>query len=707
MAVLSLFGPALLRPGSILYPTFSPFSDLMVIHWPKARLMADSWQAGLGLPLWTPLILSGMPLAANQLAMLFYPPAWLFLILPVEPVFNLLFVFHLFWGGSGVYLWLRLAHRQSKGAALVGSLVFALNGKWLAHVAGGHVSLAGAIGWMPWAWLGLQMFLQAKRRRPLWAGLVIIALAIQIFTHTLPLIYTAYLLGAMVVWHHLGESLTSPRRGQIRQTLGKMARSLLALAGLGLAAGLVGAVQLWPLVELARFSNRALSLEQAAAYALSPLQLLIGLLLPSAQGGHELVIYLGLIPLLLAVFGLSRRRWWSWFYGMVVIFAAVFALGPVTPLHPLFYHFAPGFGWVRTPARMFFVGGLALAPLVGFGIDRLARPEWRAGRWFSRWAVGIGAAALLVGLGLAFGFGQINRAAMGLALLIPAGLALIWLRGRGLLRPGPAIALLGLLLFIDLASFDLTMMRFIPLAEALEPGRKTAQYLTAQPGLFRVYSPSYSLPTQTAAAAGLQLADGVEPVHLAAYDRFMARAGGYDDPGFSVTLPPFGDRPVETALREAKPDPNRLGRLNVRYIASAFPIEEPDLALETKIEATYIYRNEAAMPRAWLIPGGESVRVTHYSPDLIELETETTEPALLVLSEIWYPGWQATVNGASRPVAQVDNLLRGVALEQPGRYQVRLAYRPRSVIWGRRISILTALLLAAGLGLMDLKKLIG
>ena len=87
-AVLSLFWPALLNPSSVLFPSFSPFSDVMVIHWPKAYLMAQSWQAGEGLPYWTPLILSGMPLAANQLAMFFYPPAWFFLFLPIEPVLN-------------------------------------------------------------------------------------------------------------------------------------------------------------------------------------------------------------------------------------------------------------------------------------------------------------------------------------------------------------------------------------------------------------------------------------------------------------------------------------------------------------------------------------------------------------------------------------------------------------------------------------------
>ena len=46
---------------------------------------------------------------------------------------------------------------------------------------------------------------------------------------------------------------------------------------------------------------------------------------------------------------------------------------------------------------------------------------------------------------------------------------------------------------------------------------------------------------QTAAAEGLYLADGVEPVHLASYDQYMARAGGYNNASFSVTIPNFND----------------------------------------------------------------------------------------------------------------------------------------------------------------------
>ena len=792
LAVLVLFWPALLHPGHILFPTFSEFSDLMVIHWPKARLMAQSWQAGEGLPLWTPLILSGMPLAANQLAMLFYPPAWLFLVLPIEPVFNSLFIFHLFLGGFGVYALLYRAHGLSAGAALIGGLTFALNGKWLAHAAGGHVSMVGAIGWMPWALFGLMMLLRGKagitpgvggqpphrqkEQRGLtssiaanrgWIVLVALALAMQIVTHTLLLIYTSYLLAAVAGWHlfveaaHRNKNQTGSVQtdGWLSTVWAELKRLSLPLIIIPALAVLLGMVQLLPLLELAEFSNRALSLDEAAEFAVSPVQLLVGLLLPSARGGHEAVIYLGLVPLLLAPFGLHRPKRWTWFYGGLLIFTILFALGPGTPVHSLFYYVTPGFSWVRTPARMLFVGALAVAVLAGFGSERLAQHRWSdtAQRWLARLIVGVGALMLMTGLGLAFAFDQLNRAALGLAVFIPIGLILILLRVRRHLSASVATALLGLLLFFDLASFDLTMIRFVPLTEALQPGHMAAEYLaeamaldnTPTPALYRVYSPSYSLPVQTAAANGLYLADGVEPVHLAVYDQTMARAGGYDETGFSVTIPNFGLGPLESALQATRPNLRLLGLLNVVYLASAFPMDWPGLTLETRVDSAYIYRNAYALPRAWIAyrtipieanwlaqlerlpdlagsvllePQAEGVevvesngaqpdslvRIRSYSANRIELETELAAPGWLILSEIWYPGWQAMVNGSPRPVERVDGLLRGLYLSQPGPHQITLVYRPRSVSLGGWVSGLTSgLLVVMSLFLASKARLIG
>jgi hypothetical protein len=700
VAVLVLFVPALLHPERMLYPTFAPHSDLTVAHWPKAYLIAHTWQAERSLPSWTPANLSGMPLAANPVAMRFYPLSWLFLFLPINVVFNLLFVFHLFWGGLGVYRLLRADFGLDPIPALAGGLTLALGGKLLAHAAGGHVILVAAVAWMPWALLGTHRLLRQGHLR--WAGLTAAALAMQVVTDVRILLYTAYLLVAYVLWELL---VVERRRRKIC-----MRFIIPRLMLVPILAGVLGAAQLCPLIELAGYSNRSLSLTEAGQFSLTPLTLSLGLFLPSARGGHELVVYLGLIALILACLGLRRSDRRSWFFGGVVLLAILFALGSATPLFEIVYRWLPGFRWVRAPARVFFLASLGMAILTGMGMQSLAQGHVR---WSTLLALAIGTLSLGLGLGLALVFGQVNRATLGLACLPSLTLLVISLAARRSIAPPLALMGLTSLLLIDLISFDLTLVRFVTPAEAFAEGSAVAAYLAKQPGLFRTYSPSYSLPSHVAAQAGVQTADGVEGVHLAIYDRFMALAGGYDDSSFSVTLPPFPpDRPLAEAFRNTQPDLPLLGLFNVEYLVTAFPMDWPGLSFVSKVGETYVYRNQYALPRAWIVSpeldsnagwsgqlaalaeqstravaGGQyTAEVTHYAPDRIRIEARSPESGMLVLSEIWYPGWRATVDGEDRPVQPVAGILRGVSLTQ-GTHQIELIYDPASVRWGKRLSL--------------------
>ena len=79
--------PALFWPSRLVYPSWSDFCDLTLIHWPKIQLIRESLAQGNGWPLWSSYGLSGQPLAANQLAMLFYPPILLLLLKPTSWAF--------------------------------------------------------------------------------------------------------------------------------------------------------------------------------------------------------------------------------------------------------------------------------------------------------------------------------------------------------------------------------------------------------------------------------------------------------------------------------------------------------------------------------------------------------------------------------------------------------------------------------------------
>lgn len=722
--------PALAQPAHLVYPSWSEFSDLTLIHWPKVTLIRESLAQGDGWPLWASYGLSGQPLAANQLAMLFYPPALLLLVLPQAWSFTLFYALHLAWAGIGAY-WLTRGLGRRAESALLAAAIFTLSGKLAAHTAIGHASLVPAIAWTPWALAFLHRSL--TRRSLAFALLTGVALAAQATTHTYALVYTAYGLAAYAA-SYLILAPTEGNRGQ------EALRQLPRLAAIPATAILLGAAQIMPLLEMAPYSNRSFSFAEATLLSISPGQTLAGILFPTASTGHELTIYPGLLTLGLAAAlwpgllaaarsGGIRRQWPAIALAVLILIGMILALGSYTPFYRPAYTLLPGLRWVRTPARLWFFVTLGLAVLAAYGLEvweELGQTHRRTASLLLAAAI---ATAVTLGLGMMILSGQHGRGAWGLALFgALSGVLLLWAARR---KPKPIFAWLAIaLIAVDLLSFDLTLFRFPSLAEVSAQGREAAEWLAAQPGPFRAYSPSYSLPQPAAIQAGLQQIDGIEPVHLIRYDQFMAVAGGYDPDTFSVTLPPFPDGLPKDQADLALPDLRLLGLLNGRYVASAFPLEMAGLALRWQGAGTLLYENSLALPRAFvvyhtepmsgtmdeetarlgaidlestaLVDGGgrldgsrkaTAAQVTGYSPNRVVVETSLDAPGLLVLSEIWYTGWQARDNGQPAQMVRTDAILRGVYLEA-GTHTVEFLYTPWTVQVGLIISGATALALA-------------
>jgi hypothetical protein len=90
--------------------------------------------------------------------------------------------------------------------------------------------------------------------------------------------------------------------------------------------------------------------------------------------------------------------------------------------------------------------------------------------------------------------------------------------------------------------------------------------------------------------------------------------------------------------------------------------------------------------------GASECRILRNEPDTMTVQTSCERPKLLVISDVFYPGWEAEVNGRSQPILRVDVALRGVPLPA-GTSLVTLRYKPRSLRWGFGLTLLTALLL--------------
>jgi hypothetical protein len=208
---------------------------------------------------------------------------------------------------------------------------------------------------------------------------------------------------------------------------------------------------------------------------------------------------------------------------------------------------------------------------------------------------------LVVGYWLLVGVPPLNLAMFGV--ITPLAVALCHLPTSHLhlpfaFRHSSFVGLAAVLLVaIDLLVVDATLVEARPPEMAFSDGQAAAMWLAAQPGPFRVYSPSYSIPQHVAELYGLELADGVDPLQLRAYADYLTRAAGLEPQGYSVTLPPFLEgADVRTALKDVVPDAEALGRLGVQYVAAAFPIADRKLQWMGQFDGVYVYRNEAAGP---------------------------------------------------------------------------------------------------------------
>jgi len=84
--------------------------------------------------------------------------------------------------------------------------------------------------------------------------------------------------------------------------------------------------------------------------------------------------------------------------------------------------------------------------------------------------------------------------------------------------------------------------------------------------------------------------------------------------------------------------------------------------------------------------------IEKYEPNFVRASVTTDSPALLVLNDTNFPGWQALVDGRSSPIYYANYLFRGVVVPA-GTHVVEFRYAPRSFAIGLLISVISLLLL--------------
>jgi len=515
----------------------------------------------------------------------------------------------------------------------------------------------------------------------------------------------------------------------------------------------VGAVWFLPTLELLPWIATIEFEKSVPFWYQIPPAMLLSLFAPTEFQFPEWTIYVGTVPLFLVLIALvGKRRKEAIFLWGAIILALIVMLGDATPLYAAVRWLIPGLGYFRTRTRLWAFGGLVVALLAGLGADALVSPKtWACANRNRRWLNLAGAAYLTVGAIAVLGLGLItHRLPVEVVRAVGAGmlsLGILWLWSRRPAKPLKYQAALLVILLLDLFPLAADFMMAIDPRETFLKPDAIVEFLDSKSEDYRIYSIHHNLSYALLAERGIESIDGFLNLQLAHAVEIIKVASGCRLSGYAGGVPPCisGEIDLE-AYRSAVPDPALLGLLNVRYVVADLPLDVPGLDPVLIEGEVTLYENRQFLPRAFLaerveevprdvdvferlaaidvahvalvepgalsapLPDGSvkgDVTIDSRRPGRMALSVHSDREALLLYSQTWAPGWQATINGGLARVMRVNGALLGVVVPA-GDSHVIFDYSPLGWRIGWRISLVSIVILAiwcgTGCACMRLKK---
>jgi hypothetical protein len=714
--------------------------DLASFLYPTYHYAAESLSQGI-IPLWNPHLYLGTPFLADNQTAVFYPVNLLFYFLTPEltyPAMEWLVIVHVFLSGAFAYFCLRYlepGRPLHPLAALLGGAAYMLCDVYVTHL--GNLNIIATTTWLPIIFVFYRRAI-VERRAGLAAMAGVFLGVAALVGHGQMLLLTVLSLGLYLLWRWAVDW----RGGWGALFVPALMCALTLAVGLSLAA-----LTLVPAYEMAGYTARAyMPYDEASRYSLPPAAL-IGLLVPDLYGrgpggfwgpwDRVEVGYLGVLTLVLAVLALLLRRdRTSGFFAFLAISGLLLALGRYSPVHRLFYRFVPGFDRVRVPARALILFDFGTASLAALGLDELLRTLGDRTRAVFHRAVRLapwlGGATLIVVLLLAQRVlapaqsfppndyqriaGAATRGLVVFGLLLAASLIWLWARRKRWLRRRTLGLLAVVLVAVDLVGLGMNVevCNYDPLAGFDHP--EVLSYLRSDSNYFRVESarealgvwqPDFSLLHGLYDLGGLW-----NPLSLAAYDAFYWSVGRdsplYDLAGVKYLISRKDKPPGEGKFVLAfGGDPQVDVYLNTAAVPRVLLVHRavvvPDAgAAHTRIHdsdfdpATMVVLLEGQGQSLDVDPGDGERRlgITDFAANHLEVTVTTPAEGYLVVSDMFYPGWVAIVDGEAQPVLQANYCFRAVHVEA-GEHRVRFEFRPRSWTMGLAISAVTAVVLLA------------
>lgn len=726
-------------PG--FHRVYNPMFDPIQQYLPWRIYAVESLRSGL-LPLWNPYAFCGTPFLANLQSALLYPANLVFLLSGARHGFGVSAILHLTLGGLFTVGLLRTLGR-ARAAAVFGALVFMFNGFVVTWLEFPSLSL-WTLMWLPGILLCYERAL--RTRGPLWPALCAGALGLQFLGGHLQIsAYIGLAFGLYAALHVIAGPREPTGRGRA-----------LAVAVIAAAVGVaLAAAQILPTLELAGHTGRVAREAGAAVRTSFPLTHLVLYLVPNFFGNpvhanywgsfpapetlnfFETACYVGILPLFLAVWSLRRpRRREVWFFGGLTALALLAALG--SPLYLVLYHGVPGFEQLAGLARVLSLAAFGMAGLSAVGLDDLLRRREPT----SPRAAGATAAvvALAVTGTLALFWPTVTdpeftaqlpdfpsyllRQVGYFALLAGASVVLVTLRAR--MRAGPWALTCLAVLTADLFGFGIWFNPFVSPRMAY-PETEETRWLEQHARHSRVTSLASDgldwMAHNSPMIFGLRDIHGSDSLRVRRSFEIVTgpklEQATYPPPEsglmdslsveYLMTRRPVGEGWEPARVGEApvyrNPDATPRARVVSKVLRADDQTARGALAQNAEgLRNTALVEPEAELPEWWR-PSARpsqpievsSTRFERDDADVIALVTDTRADGMLILSDSYYPGWRASLDGEPATIHRANYAFRGVAVPA-GRHRVEMRYEPASFRVGLFVSLVALALLVGGCG---------